>query len=349
MIKESGDQMFCNHKFQVGICLSLFIAMLFFPYHLLAQEETKTVEHEAGFYYTVQKGDTLWDLSDRFSDEPWFWPDLWKENNQIANPHWIYPGERIRLFHQKAIQSYVVKTVEKEPPPPPKELPYYYYSPIDKIGFIKKTPISPQGSIFKVKGDKTMISTDDLVYIKQQGDQPLALGSKYTVYRTLKPLVEKKTKMLIGTQHYLTGVIEITKKEPDFALAKVVRSFRTITINDLLMPYKERSPKIILVESEKGLYGKILGTEEQDHIMGETTVAFIDKGQQDGVKIGQSYGIFYQEKQQIDPQDKKSVLLTPVDYGTLLVLHTEPTTSTVLITNSEQTVYPGATFRSPMQ
>ncbi|MFC1826053.1 LysM peptidoglycan-binding domain-containing protein [Thermodesulfobacteriota bacterium] len=341
--------MFCNHKFQVGICLSLFIAMLFFPYHLLAQDETKAVEHEAGFYYTVQTGDTLWDLSERFSDEPWFWPDLWKENNQIVNPHWIYPGERIRLFHQKGIQSYVVKTVANEPPPP-KELPYYYYSPIDSIGFIKKTPAFPtSGSIFKVKDDKTMISTGDLVYIKQKIWQPLFLGSKYTVYRTMKPQVDKKTKTLIGTQHYLTGVVEITKIEPDFAVAKVVQSFRTIAINDLLMPYKKRSPKITLVESEKGLYGKIIGTEEQDHIMGETTVAFIDKGQQDGVKTGQSYSLYYQEKQQINPQDKKSVILPPVVYGTLLILHTEPTTSTVLITDSDQTVYPGATFRSPME
>jgi len=321
--------------------------MLFFPYHLLAQEKTRILEHEAGFYYTIQKGDTLWDLSERFSDEPWFWPDLWKENNQIANPHWIFPGERIRLFHQKAIQSYVVKTVEKKPPPPPKELPYYYYSPIDSIGFVKKTPISPVGSIFKVKENKTMISTGDLVYIRQQGEDPLVLGAKYTVYRTLEPVFEKRTRNLIGTQHYPTGTIEITNIETGFALARIVQSFRTIKIDDLLTPHKKRSPKITLAESTKGLSGKILGTEEQDHLMGETTVAFIDKGQQDGVKTGQTYSIYYQEKQQIDPKDKKNVFLTPVVYGSLLVLHTEATTSTVLITNSEQTIYPGATFRSP--
>jgi len=330
--------------------LSIFIAILFFPYHLLAQESTNTVEHEAGFYYTVQQGDTLWDLSDRFSDSPWFWPDLWQENNQIANPHWIYPGERIRLFHQKGIERHVVKIVEKKKAPPqepPKELPFYYYSPIDSIGFVKKTPISPSGSIFKVKETKTLISTGDLVYIRQQGDQPLALGVKYTVYRTFKPLVDKKTKSLIGTQHYPTGTVEITKKEPDFAIAKVVQSFRAVKINELLMVHKKRSPKITLAESTKGLTGKILGAEEQNNLIGEAAVAFIDKGRQDGVKTGQSYEIYEQEKQKSDPKNRNKVLLTPVVYGSLLVLHTEQTTSTVLITGSEHTVYPGATFRSP--
>lgn len=343
--------MSCNHKFQVMTCLSIFIAMLFFPYHLWAQETTETLEYETGFYYTVQKGDTLWDLSERFSDAPWFWPDLWKENNQIANPHWIYPGERIRLFHQKRIESYVVKAAEEKQPPeePPKELPFYYYSPIDSIGFIKKTPISPVGSIFKVKEDKTMISTGDLVYIMQKGEDPLALGAKYTVYRTLSSLVDPKTKALIGIQHYPTGTIEITKIETGFALARVVQSFHTIKIHDLLTPHLKRSPKITLAECTQGLTGKIIGTEEQDHIIGEFSIAFIDKGREDGVKTGQSYRIFYQEKQQIDPNNKKEVFLTPVVYGSLLVLHTESTTSTVLITDSERAVYPGATFRCPTE
>jgi LysM repeat protein len=44
----------------------------------VAQKPGETVEQEAGFYYTVKKGDTLWDLSQRFSDTPWVWPDLWE-------------------------------------------------------------------------------------------------------------------------------------------------------------------------------------------------------------------------------------------------------------------------------
>ena len=55
--------MVCKRKSRVVMALCILTAMVIFPVHLFAQEATETVEHEAGFYYTVKKGDTLWDLS----------------------------------------------------------------------------------------------------------------------------------------------------------------------------------------------------------------------------------------------------------------------------------------------
>ncbi|HZI15707.1 MAG TPA: LysM domain-containing protein, partial [Myxococcus sp.] len=47
-----------------------------------------------GEVHAVQDGDTLWDLSQRYLGSPWYWPKVWSYNPEIANPHWIYPGNQ---------------------------------------------------------------------------------------------------------------------------------------------------------------------------------------------------------------------------------------------------------------
>src|SRR3954469_13455525 len=52
--------------------------------------------------YVVVRGDTLWAISQRYTDSPWRWPDLWNMNkDQIRNPHLIYPGYIIVLDRER--------------------------------------------------------------------------------------------------------------------------------------------------------------------------------------------------------------------------------------------------------
>jgi len=151
----------------------------------------------------------------------------------------------------------------------------------------------------------------------------------------------------MGGQYYILGIVEVTRLEEDFVIAKVLKSFRAIAINDFILPYEQRSPNIPITESVPNLIGEIIISEEHAELIGDLTTAFIDKGKADNVQEGQIYNIFYQEKENVEVKGKKSVILTPVEYGRLIVLHTEQETATVLVTQTNKSAMPGALVHTP--
>src|SRR5262245_40396899 len=50
--------------------------------------------------HVVRKGDTLWGLCGEQLGDPRLWPRIWALNPQLQNPHWIYPGDQLRLRPQ---------------------------------------------------------------------------------------------------------------------------------------------------------------------------------------------------------------------------------------------------------
>ena len=77
---------------------SIALASVFAPLVLFASSAAAAREcaflPNAPDQHLVVRGDTLWDISGKFLEHPWCWPQVWGLNrDQIRNPHWIYPGQ----------------------------------------------------------------------------------------------------------------------------------------------------------------------------------------------------------------------------------------------------------------
>ncbi len=356
--------MFYNLKVKTFFLPGLFAALFFIqPVTTLANETDINVTSETGIYYTVQKGDTLWDLSQKFYDSNLVWPDLWYQNNEIFNPHLIYPGEKIRLFKKNETDN--IKIAKKTKPKLPVLVPqyeYYHFPKMDSTGFLKietkkeRVKYSYKNHkkfdkpyIYKVNKNKKLISTGDLVYIKQPNNIPLSIGSLHSIYKT-KLIFSKKTNKYIGTEYIVLGVIEISSKNSkNYYEAYVVKNFKDIENYSFLMPYQQKSSEIAipvgLMEKKNSVYGKIIAAEGNPILFGEKMLAFIDKGQNQGVMIGQKFTV-YKQPVTYDPDTKEKINMSPIIYGDILVIRTLKNTSTVIITNSKDFMQQGAMFTS---
>ena len=340
-------------KIILSLCVIVVAGLWFLPTDSNGQESReKTYPLDAGLYYTIQKGDTLWDLSQHFFDSPWIWPDLWEKNSEIPNPHWIYPGNRIRIYNREGLEDLSAPLSKPVPDPSAaepeieKEPSYFSYPPIDSVGFVRKDPVPSWGTISKVVTVKELISHRDLVYVRPAKNAVLNEGDRFTIYRILESVRDPQTNSSLGVQHYIVGLLEITEVAQPFSTAKIVKAYRHIEDNDLLVPYKARSSKIEIAESLRPFNGRIVGFQEGVVLVGDNALVFIDKGQKDGMKIGQVYSIYHQPEF-FDKKEQSTALLPAIDVGKVLVLHVEETTATALIMATKKIVERGEKLRTP--
>ncbi len=338
-----------NHKtIMIVFVLTLWALVLCSP----GLAELKDVEEEfipgedSGFFYTIKKGDTLWDLSQKFYDSQWDWPGLWKINKDIKNPHWIYPGKRIRIFlKERAPLKPIVVEVKKLPAKPPvKVKPSFSYSEIDHVGFLKKDTQTSLGKVIKEQDGKLMMSKSDIIYIKPSGKGILVPGKEYQIFTTNHVKTKLDKKNFIGTKHLIKARIKILKHNVSYATALITNSYRTVGSGDMVMEYYKRDSVLAVENNPAPLDARIICSED-DHVMiNDYIIAFINKGK-DSVKPGQIYAVMRTNElknNNLWPQKKSSdqIQLENLESGKLIVLHTEDISSTVMILSSKYAIHP---------
>jgi hypothetical protein len=301
---------------------------------------------DSGFYYTIKKGDTLWDLSQKFYNSQWDWPGLWEINDDIKNPHWIYPGKRIQIFlkGKAALKPKIVEVQKvKKEIVPVRIKTSFSFSEMDHIGFIRKEAQSPLGSIIKEQDDNLMMSANDIIYIKPSTRGTLIPGRIYHIFTTEN--VEKKinTQIFSGVKHLIKAQIKILEHKTNYVTALITKAYRAVYKDDLIMEYYKRDAILTVEEKPDPIAAKIICSENNNIMINDYRIAFIDIGAAN-VKPGQIYSIFRKNevKDNTTWQFKKKdpIKLANLESGKLIVLHTESIASTVMILSSKYAIAP---------
>ena len=332
---------------------------------VMAQEVTPAGEADQETYiHVVVKGDTLWDICEGLYGNPWVWPKVWQLNPHITNPHWIYPGTKLRVYYEIPKGLETVTAMEQaapetkvepqvSPPPPPPTVPVAPKAPtlsfaeIDQVGFI--TPFRPKGDgvILGEERQRKLIGAADKIYLQFQKSVETEKGDRFFVFRTSEMIKHPVTNKDVGYLNTILGVVEVTEaSDAEYAKGTVISSYDSISPGDKLMPYRKRSGEITLEAGAEPIKGNIILSAGQTFIIGDRQIVFIDLGEADDIKPGNRFEVFRdpQAEGAFAPQEAKHVLSSEI-IGELLVLAVEPETAAALVTHALYEFTPGEHIR----
>ncbi|MES2832044.1 MAG: LysM peptidoglycan-binding domain-containing protein [Pseudomonadota bacterium] len=286
--------------------------------------------------HVVVKGDTLWDISGKFLQHPWCWPQVWGMNrDEIRNPHWIYPGQivyfdraagrlrlgrpansgnanvrlspqvRITALDNEAIQSIPAGVIE----------PFLSQPLIIEEDTFKTAPrivATEEGHVF--------LGTGDRAYVRGN----LGDAKDFQVFRPGKPLKDPVTLQIIGYEAVYLGDVKLvrTGKTPDEADSfTVTTSKEEMGVGDRLMPLPAK-PIINYVPHPpvQQIDARIVSVYGGVNQAGQNQVVSINRGADAGLDIGSVLELSRLGAVIKDTTDeKKPVKLPDEKYGQLFV------------------------------
>ncbi|WP_286221294.1 LysM peptidoglycan-binding domain-containing protein [Marinobacter apostichopi] len=278
--------------------------------------------------YTVVKGDTLWDISGRFLNNPWYWPEIWHVNPQVKNPHLIYPGDRLALVYidgkprvTKVASSDVVKLspqIRSEAIDTP--IPAI---PLDAISsFLTDTrivsPAELNGAPYVLEGEDGRIITGagDRVYAR--GDKP---ADKVGIFRRTKEFVDPESGEFLGLEARSIGAGNVTAENGDVLTLRLTKSNQEIRIGDRLLTSVNRPISTSFVPSapDQDVDGQMIAVDGGVSQIGQFDVVTINRGERDGLEPGNVMSVLKSGNMVRDPVTGETIELPSERAGLMMI------------------------------
>jgi hypothetical protein len=329
------------------LCLALLLLSLSGSASLaVAESEQPTI-------YTIVKGDTLWGLSKRFLNDPYYWPNLWAANQDIGNPHFVYPGQRIRVYSDRIEIEPLPQGAATKPAQPieggPREpariaedsTPAAGFAITGSEGFLLENELRPSGFIVSTHQNKVIVGSDDIVYVDLGRVNGANVGDRFSIYKKMGAVSHPITNVIVGDRIMPLGELQLSEVDDKASKAIITKSFQEISAGSFLLPYRDRGLTVPLKAAERDLVGYIVETQTGNTALAVRDVVYLDLGRAQGVQAG---NLLYIVRDVVPDQryTLSKIEKLPVDViGALVVVQTGINSSTAVIVKSVDTVYRG--------
>lgn len=334
-------------------CVSLLIATLAVCASTWAQSVELNPNHPER--YTVSDGDTLWGISQRFLADPWRWPEIWKQNEQIENPHLIFPGDvlvmtsvggqpQLRLLRNTVHLTPSARAGPLEdaiPTIPPNAITPFLAYPL----VIEEGALDAAAYITAGVEDDIVFGKLSQIYARGVDDTDAEF---YGIFRIGEVFHHPVTNEVLGQEAISLGAAKLLRAG-DPAKLEVVRSREEIGPTDRLLP----APKDIALPyyfphaPDNDVQGWILSAPGGVIEVGPLSIVTTTLGERDGIEEGHVLQIMRHRPEQIDPLTGKPYDLPDERSGLLMIFRTFEKMSYALVLTAHRPIHVADTVRTP--
>lgn len=306
--------------------------------------------------YTVLREDTLWDIAARFLRDPWLWPEVWQINQQILNPHLIYPGDVITLTWVDSQPTLRLGNGSSRLSPKIRyqdlgdaisTIPYELISAfLAKPTVLTSSDAKRLPYILASADGRLVMSRGDAVYARGK----LGNAEKHNIMHIGEPYIDPVTKFVYGYEAMHVGESKVTRTGDPFTL-QLVDTKREILRGDRLLPIDPQDgPQTFYPRAAPtDLDGTIISVFDGLAYIGQYDIVVINRGANAGLEDGSVISIYQRGSSVYDPYNAwdRIVKLPDEPAGIALVFRTYNSMSYALVMHAVREIHEGDMIRSP--
>ncbi len=344
-----------NNRFRISF-VALIATMVLGSLNAFSQSDSPLADDHPN-EYVVQVGDTLWDIAATFLKDPWYWPEIWYINPEIANPHLIYPGDVLGLVYVEGRQMVTpVRASSYRLSPEARVTPlteavtsvsYDSIAAFLSTGVVlAKDEVDELPYLLASKGDHLIAAAGNTVYIRRNTDD--TPGQRFNIVKVGDELIDPDDDKVIGYQGIMVASGTL-RRGGDPSTFAITQSTMEAKQGDLLIPAEGSLPLNFFPKAPSGeVDGRIISVVGGVTQIGQYMVVVMNRGSGDGLAVGDVLTVFQDGPEVTDHVEGGMIKLPDEAAGTIMVFKTFGEISYGLVMESTTAIHKLDHVRNPI-